>query len=229
MEPVEGLVRGARHVIRDAGLARAPAPRQDGQQTRLAGRSVPARRLARVGTAPVDDLVVAVAHGRERIRAPAQDPLVDLEPAPDRARGRTARLIDDGVAGERLADRLDVAHRDRGPAAAGAVACRIAQMGDDHVADRPVAAEINRPRAVDEDPARVRAVHRERERQAPKHLVAGGQAGERRAVQGVQAPGELRIGCVADRRQIDRLRSRAGSHQSRLRCCARPRGVDGQA
>ena len=50
----------------------------------MADRGVSARLLERVRSAPVEDLVGEVGDRRERRRAPAQDPVVDLEPAADR-------------------------------------------------------------------------------------------------------------------------------------------------
>ena len=49
----------------------------------LAGRGVPARPLGGMRSAPVEDLVLEMRDRGERAGAPAEDALVDLEPAPD--------------------------------------------------------------------------------------------------------------------------------------------------
>ena len=75
--------------------------------------------LGGMRSAPVDRLVVEVAHGRERGRAPAHDAVGDLEPAPDRMGRHLARSILDRIARQELADRDDVPDRHPGRALAG--------------------------------------------------------------------------------------------------------------
>ena len=210
VEPDEGVVGRARHEIGHPGLARPVRPGHDRERPRLTGRGIPAGSLDRMRTAPVDDLVRQVRDRGECPRAPAEDPVVDLEPAPDGPGQRPATPVEHAIPCQRLADRDDVTQGQPVGAQAVVVAPRVAQVGDDDVAGRPMTAQVDRRRAVDQDPARRASGARpEVEREPVEDLPAGRQAGQGGVIAGIESgrrPGHRR---VPDAVEIDRPSPRA--------------------
>ncbi len=218
MEPQERIVGRARDEVGDPGLARAIRPGHDRQRPRLARGCVAARALDRVGPAPVDDLVRAVADRRERGRAPRQQPVVDLEPAPDQATPRRAMPVDDRVPRQRLAGRDHVTHGQPGGPPSGIVAPRVAQVGDDDVTRRAARAEIDRRRPVEEDPAFLTGTRPKVERQAVEHLQPGREPGQRGSQETMRTGPDPVVRRVPHGAQVDRSGQRTrGRHRARSR------------
>ena len=104
VEPQERIAAGARHEVGHPDLVAAVRAGHDRERPRLAGRGVAARPLGGVRSAPVQDLVLEMRDRGERAGAPAEDALVDLEPAPDEpasSSGRTGRRPCSGRAARR--------------------------------------------------------------------------------------------------------------------------------
>ena len=193
MEPQERIAAGARHEVGHPDLVAAVRAGHDRERPRLAGRGVAARPLGGVRSAPVQDLVLEMRDRGERAGAPAEDALVDLEPAPDEPRRRPAGAVDDRVAGERLADRDDVPDGETRRPSPGVIPPGVAQVGDDDVAGRPVARQVDLDRRAEQDPARCVRRRSEVERQAVEDRPTGRQPLEGGCVPGLEAAGHLRL------------------------------------
>ncbi len=222
MEPEQEVVGRAGHEIGHPDLARAERAGHDRERARLAGRRVSTGALGRVRTAPVERLVVEVGHRPERSRAPAEDPVVDLEPAPDQPLGARSGAVDDRVPGQAFADRDDVADGQAGRPVAVIVTPGVAQVGDDEVAGRP-AAEVERDRPFDEDPASLTSARTEIERDAMEDLPAGRKTPERRSIRGMEPRAELVLGDVPGRLEVDGRGQPGDAHRGPLRPCRRSR------
>src|SRR4051812_27515848 len=102
-------------------------------------------------SAPIEDLVVDVGDGGKCAGAPAEDAVVDLEPAADGSRDARPVGPDDFVASQRFADRKDVSDRHAGWTNPAVVAPGVAQVRDDEMACRADLRQRDRERVVDED------------------------------------------------------------------------------
>ena len=189
VEPQERIAAGARHEVGHPDLVAAVRAGHDRERPGLAGRGVAARPLVGVRSAPVQDLVLEMRDRGERAGAPAEDALVDLEPAPDEPARRPAGPVDDRVAGERLADRHDVPDGETRGALSGVIPPGVAEMGDDDVAGRAVARQVDLDRRAEQHPARFPGRRSEVERQAVEDRPTGRQPLEGGRVPGLEAAG----------------------------------------
>ena len=192
VEPQEHIATWARHEVGHPDLVAAVCAGHDRERPRLAGRGVAARPLGGVRPTPVQDLVLEMRDRGERAGAPAEDPLVDLEPAPDEPGRRPTGPVDDRVPGERLADRHDVPDGETVRPSPGIIAPGIAQVGDDDVAGRPVARQVDLDRRAEQDPALRARGRAEVEGQAVEDRPTGRQPFEGGRVAGLEAVGHLR-------------------------------------
>ncbi len=94
-----------------------------------------------------------MAERSERQRSPADDPVVHLEPPPDVDDPTGSVHGDKLVARERLTNRQHPADGRPGWPSAGEVTRTVGEVGDDEMARRPVAAQVDRNGAVEQDPA----------------------------------------------------------------------------
>ncbi len=219
MQPERHVVIPGRHEIGDAGLGRAPRARQHRERSGVAGRRIAAGFLARVRTAPVDRLVGPVADGRERQEAPPDDPVGDLE-SPSHL-DHTSHPADEPelIVGEWLARRQDPAYGRPGQSLAGGIAPAVREVSHDEMARAAVPPEVDRQLVIHQDPAPPGRPGPELERQAAEDGPPVREPAQRTLIQGMEASGDLAVGGVPRRGQVDRVRqSRDG-----------PRAPDGHA
>ena len=95
--------------------------------------------------------------GGEGALPPADDPVVDLEPAADLVLDHTTGPLLEGVAGEWLPDGRHPADRQILRPARGGVSPGIAEVGDDDVAGPSHRAKVQLDLAVQQQPAAIRA------------------------------------------------------------------------
>ena len=205
MQPVRDVVIRRWHRIGDAGLIGSPGAGQDREGTAVARRRIATRCLARVRSPPVEGLVDAVPDGGEGQEAPAEDPVRDLDASPDVETDDTAVRQLDLVPGERLAGRKDPADRYPGRTVAVRVAPAVGEMRDHEEAGRARGPEVDHQLAVDEDPAPAGGPPPEGEWQAAEDRRSVGQARDGRSIERMEAVGDIGVGRVPGRRQVDRM------------------------
>ena len=208
MEPVGRVVVGRGDEIDDARLGGAPGARKHRQESRLAGGDGATRRLAGMRAAPVEGLLRAMADRGERHEAPADDPVGDLEPAPDLEQPRAAVGECDLVSGQRLAGRQDPADRRAGRALPVLVTGAVGEMRDDEMARPALPRDGDRQLAIKQQPASAERAPAERERQAPEDRRTIGQSRQGPRVARVEPRREIFIGRVPRSGQVDRPRQR---------------------
>ena len=153
VEPQGDVAGRARHRIGHAGLGRAPAARQDPEQTRMAGLGIPTGCRRRVRTTPVERCVDVMRHGGEGALPPPDDALVDLEPPPhDTLDAPSGRQLE-AVPNQRLPDRRHPADRQVSRPAIDRVAPRVAELGEDDVGGRSRPSQVHDDLTVEQEPA----------------------------------------------------------------------------
>lgn len=209
MQPIGDVVVGGRDEIGDTRLGRTPGAGQHRQRSGMSGRRIATRLEAAVRSAPVERFVGPMPDGGERQVAPAEDPVDDLEPAPDDdLPGGSIGEAQVGP-GEWLAGRHHPADRRAGRPLAGRVAPAVAEPRDHDVADRTRLPEVDRELAVDEDPASPGGPGPELERQPAEHRRTIRQTPESRPVLRIKAVREIGVGGIPERRQADRPSQRS--------------------
>jgi hypothetical protein len=147
-----------------------------------------------------------VRERRKGALAPADDPLVHLEPPAHDVSDGFPRCQLECVPGKRLADRCHPADRQVGGASRDRVTPRIAEMRDHHMTDRAGRRQVDRHLAVEQEPAPLRRRTRELERQSTNDLAPGRQPSDRVAVARVEPRTELVVAQMALAPQVDRGR-----------------------
>ena len=190
------------------GLGRSPAGRQHAERTGVAGGRVAAGRLPRMRPAPVDRLIRAMAHRLERQEAPADDPVGDLEPAPD-LDGR--RLRPSAQTTSYVASGWPVGRTQPTGRAGRSPAVLVRELSEKWATTRWL---TGRPGAVGpvggstvagrEDPAGAADGAGRARMGAPGRPPDRREPGQGRAVRRVKPPGHVVVGGVPHRRKVDR-------------------------
>ena len=206
VQPQGDVAGRARHRIRHPGLGRTPAARQDPEQPGVARRGVAAGWHRRIRASPVERRVDEMWERGKGALAPPDDAVIHLEsPAHDLGHRPTRGELD-GVAGQGLAHRGDPADRQVRGTSVDRIAPGIAEVRDDHVADRSHRAQVQADRPVEQQPAPVGRGAGEAERQSAKDLVSGRQSSDRVEIRRVEPRTQVAIAGVVLTPQVRRGR-----------------------